>query len=155
MGLPRFTGKVRNIEKLDNEFFKISDFDANSMDPQMRILHEVTYESMLDAGVNPAEMRGSNTAVYIGFCYDDADVAYREDESRCVAYRQLSASRLSYAYDFKGPCFTTDTACASSFSAFYKAVASIRVGMYSLIIFHATLLITIHYDVPQAIVIVR
>lgn len=128
MGLPHYTGKVRNVEKLDNEFFKISESDANLMDPQLRILHEVTYETILDAGINPIDMRGSNTAVYIGLCYDDSEVAQREDESKAVAFKPLSASRLSYAYDFKGPCFSTDTACASSFSAFFKAMAAIRVG---------------------------
>lgn len=50
MGLPAFTGKVRDTEKLDNEYFKISEHDATYMDPQIRILHETTAEAILDAG---------------------------------------------------------------------------------------------------------
>lgn len=94
----------------------------------MRILHETTTEAILDAGINPTDLRGSNTAVFIGLCYDDNEVAIREDESKAAAYRQLASGRLSYAFDFKGPAFSTDTACASSFSAFYKAIAALRVG---------------------------
>lgn len=128
MNLPLNTGKVKNIEKLDNEFFRISDHDAHLMDPQIRILHEVTYEALLDAGEDPALLRGSNTGVFIGLCYDDSECAIKEDDLKAPAYRPFSASRVSYAYDFKGPVYVTDTACASSFSSFCKAVNAIRLG---------------------------
>ena len=128
MDLPRNTGKVKNIEKLDNVFFNISDQDAHLMDPQMRILHEVTYESLLDAGINPADTRGSKFGHFIGMCYDDSEVAFKEDEAKAPAYQPLAASRISYNFGWKGPCSTMDTACASSFSAFVSALTAIRQG---------------------------
>lgn len=128
MGLPKNAGKVPAAHKLDNEFFGLSEFETNRMDPQVRLLHETTAEAIIDAGINPRDLRGTNTAVFIGLCYDDMDVANREDESKAAGFHQLASARLSYAFDFKGPAFSTDTACASSFSAFYKAIAALRVG---------------------------
>ncbi|RZC42597.1 ketoacyl-synt domain containing protein [Asbolus verrucosus] len=41
---------------------------ANVMDPMMRIFLEVAIEAVLDAGVNPPELEGSRTGVFIGTC---------------------------------------------------------------------------------------
>src|ERR1700710_650828 len=101
MGLPRNTGKVSDIEKLDNEFFHISDTDAHNMDPQVRILHEVVYEAIVDAGILPENLKGSNTGVFIGLCYDDSEVALKEDEAKAPGFRTYAATRLSFTYDFK------------------------------------------------------
>ncbi|RWS27386.1 fatty acid synthase-like protein [Leptotrombidium deliense] len=49
MSLPRRTGKIKNVDKFDSEFFKISNSEANYMDPQMRLLHETSYEAIWDA----------------------------------------------------------------------------------------------------------
>lgn len=128
MGLPRNTGKVKDIEKLDNEFFNISDQEAHVMDPQVRLLHEVAYETLIDAGINPGATRGKKIGHFIGMCYDDSESGFKEDESRAPAYRPLAASRISYAFGWKGPASTMDTACASSFNAFVLAMTAIRHG---------------------------
>ncbi|CAG2220061.1 FASN [Mytilus edulis] len=49
-GLPARMGKLKDITKFDAEFFSIHQKQANSMDPQLRLLFEVTYESIIDAG---------------------------------------------------------------------------------------------------------
>lgn len=128
MDLPHYTGKVKDIEKLDNEFFNISDHEAHLMDPQMRMLHEIVYETLLDAGLNPASTRGSKFGHFIGMCYDDSEIAFKEDEATAPAYQPLAASRISYSYGWMGPASTMDTACASSFSAFVSAITAIRQG---------------------------
>lgn len=48
--LPRRHGKVKDASKFDANFFGIVPKQANCMDPQMRMLHEVVYEAMVDAG---------------------------------------------------------------------------------------------------------
>ena len=119
---------MKNIHKFDYEFFKVAPDEANWMDPQIRAVHETCYEAIMDAGIDPNDMRGTRTAVYIGHCYDDTDSAYREDATKAPAYKQVAAARVSYAFDFRGPVFCTDTACASSFSAFFKAICALRSG---------------------------
>lgn len=41
---------LKDPTRFDHEFFGIIREEADSMDAQIRILHEVTYESLWDAG---------------------------------------------------------------------------------------------------------
>ncbi len=48
--MPKGSGKLRDISKFDAKFFGISDNEANLMDAQIRIMIELTYEAIWDAG---------------------------------------------------------------------------------------------------------
>jgi fatty acid synthase len=48
--IPQRAGKIYNIDKFDASFFGIHDQEAQSMDPQCRMLMEKTYEALVDAG---------------------------------------------------------------------------------------------------------
>ncbi|RWS12134.1 Fatty acid synthase-like protein, partial [Dinothrombium tinctorium] len=48
----RRSGKVKHVEKFDAEFFSVSEHDAHYMDPQIRLLHETTWEAIFDAGLS-------------------------------------------------------------------------------------------------------
>lgn len=50
LNLPKFFGKIDGLTKMDADFFDINSIQANYMDPQLRILHEVVYETIWDAG---------------------------------------------------------------------------------------------------------
>ncbi|XP_020299195.1 fatty acid synthase-like, partial [Pseudomyrmex gracilis] len=67
--MPSRLGKINNLEKFDAQYFDISSFEAQVLDPMTRMLLEHTYEAIIDAGVNPAELHGTNTGVFIGACY--------------------------------------------------------------------------------------
>jgi len=49
-GEPKRHGKLKDLTKFDAMFFGIHPKQANVMDPQLRMLLEVTYEALLDAG---------------------------------------------------------------------------------------------------------
>ena len=66
--IPQRTGKVNNINKFDASFFGINYKQAHTMDPMSRMLLEHTYEAIIDAGVNPRQLRGTKTGVFIGAC---------------------------------------------------------------------------------------
>ena len=51
-GLPPRNGKLKDISKFDAAFFGVHPKQASSMDPQIRLLLEVTYETIIDAGVS-------------------------------------------------------------------------------------------------------
>lgn len=50
-GLPRRSGKLKDLTKFDASMFGVHAKQANRMDPQLRLLLEVTYEAIVDAGV--------------------------------------------------------------------------------------------------------
>jgi fatty acid synthase len=49
-GIPRGFGALKEIDKFDADFFGVNSKQAARMDPQLRIMLEVTYEAMQDAG---------------------------------------------------------------------------------------------------------
>ncbi|KAH3871939.1 hypothetical protein DPMN_035154, partial [Dreissena polymorpha] len=134
-GLPRRSGKLKNLSKFDAAFFGVHPKQANSMDPQLRLLLEVTYEAIVDAGVNPDTVRGSRTGVFIGASASESHEAWSADPEAAPGYsmtgctRSMFANRLSYFFDFKGPSYTVDTACSSSLLALDQALHSIRTGL--------------------------
>lgn len=78
-GVPERMGKLVSLEKFDATFFGINAKQADVMDPQSRMLLESAYECIIDAGYNPAEIRGSRTGVYIGVSESETNDMLRQD----------------------------------------------------------------------------
>ncbi|CAL8085265.1 unnamed protein product, partial [Orchesella dallaii] len=70
------------VEEFDSKFFGISPKEMESMDPQHRLLHEVVWEALEDAAVNPISLEGSNGGVFIGsWLYDYKDILNRSGDT--------------------------------------------------------------------------
>lgn len=76
--IPQRGGKIYDLEKFDATFFGVHFKQAHTLDPQCRILMEVAYEAILDAGVNPKSLRGTRTGVYVGGCISESEVSLNE-----------------------------------------------------------------------------
>ena len=111
-----------------------TDQEAALIDPQLRIFHETTYEALIDAGIQPSDLRGANIGVYHGRCYKEFDAGIKEDEFRSKWMLQDYAERISQNFGFTGPSFSCDSACASSFSALNQAVKEIQAGIIDMAI---------------------
>ncbi|XP_050531344.1 fatty acid synthase-like [Daktulosphaira vitifoliae] len=133
-GAPSRSGKLKEINKFDAEFFGIHAKLANSMDIQLRILLEVTHEAIMDAGVNPQEIRGTNTGVYVGMMTTESSDFFERTPEKLSGYetigaiRSMLANRLSFQYDLKGPSVAIDTACSSGLFCLYEAISAIKSG---------------------------
>lgn len=133
-GLPKRNGKLKDISHFDAAFFGVHPKQAHTMDPQLRMMLEVTYEAIIDGGLNPSTLRGSKTGVYIGVSGSEAGEAFSRDPEELLGYsmtgcqRAMLANRLSYFFDFNGPSTAIDTACSSSLLAFENAFHAIRQG---------------------------
>lgn len=136
-GLPKRNGKLKDISKFDASFFGVHPKQAHTMDPQLRLLLEVSYEAILDGGINPATLRGTDTGVWIGASGSEAAEALSQDPEELLGYsmtgcqRAMLANRISYFYDLTGPSLTIDTACSSSLVALENAYKAIRHGRCS------------------------
>jgi acyl transferase domain-containing protein/acyl-CoA synthetase (AMP-forming)/AMP-acid ligase II/NADPH:quinone reductase-like Zn-dependent oxidoreductase/acyl carrier protein len=130
----RWGGFLDQVDRFDPQFFGISPREAARMDPQQRLLLEVAWEALEDAGQVPERLAGSRTGVFIGVSTYDYGHFQLGQPDRIDAYTgtgsalSISANRLSYFYDFRGPSMAIDTACSSSLVAIHLACRSLRDG---------------------------
>ncbi|KAK4131282.1 ketoacyl-synt-domain-containing protein [Trichocladium antarcticum] len=118
----------------DASFFNITPREAEAIDPQQRMLLEVVYEALEDAGYTLRQYAGEKVAVFAGLMTGDYDTLSQRDELDTSQYyatgnaRSILSNRISYFFDFNGPSMTIDTACSSSLVALHQAVLSLRSG---------------------------
>lgn len=131
--LPKRSGKLPDLTHFDSAFFSVSPRQAHAMDPQLRLLLELTYEAIVDAGMNPSELRGRRVGVYVGVSSSESEEAWTADPAvsgyaLTGCCRAMFPNRLSYTFDFKGPSFAIDTACSSSMVALQTAWLALSDG---------------------------
>lgn len=130
----RWGGFLDRIDEFDNHFFGISDQEAARIDPQQRMLLELAWESLEDAGLPPRSLRGTRTGVFVGISASDYAVLMCVDGRQTDGYAAagtslcLAANRISFAFDWHGPSMAIDTACSSSVVAVHLACQNIRHG---------------------------
>ncbi|EDO36949.1 predicted protein, partial [Nematostella vectensis] len=125
-----------NIRGFDTAFFKISQQEANSMDPQQRILLEVVYEAIEDSGMTIEDLQACRTGVFVGVMNLDYGVLVTDKNNiknmdQFVATGvtgSIVSNRISFCFNFTGPSFTVDTACSSSLTAFKLAIDNLQNG---------------------------
>ncbi|KAK2601916.1 hypothetical protein QQS21_004507 [Conoideocrella luteorostrata] len=121
-----------NIKGFDKSFFGVKRAEVDVTDPQLRLLLEVVWECMENAG--KTNLRGTNTGVFVGVFGEDWHSMLHQDKLMPKTYRVLSAgdyalaNMLSWEYDLSGPSMTLRTACSSSLSALHIACQSLQNG---------------------------
>lgn len=119
----------------DPAVFGISPREAQQIDPQQRLLLEVVFEALEDAGLPPSRTAGQEIGVYVGASNVDYQSGAAGDpaaiESHFMTGNSLSiiSNRISYIFDWRGPSFTVDSACSSSFVALVQAAAALDAGL--------------------------
>ncbi|TKI55077.1 amino acid adenylation domain-containing protein [Brevibacillus antibioticus] len=127
-------GYLREIDKFDAAFFRISPREAELMDPIQRLFLEIAWEALEDAGLAGKMITQSKTGVYVGYDttpapdYSDLLGDFQDTLALIGSNRGILASRLSYILDLKGPAVVFDTACSSSLVALHHASQAIRNG---------------------------
>ena len=122
------------IEHFDAEFFGITPREAKHLDPQQRVLLEIAYESLENAGIKHDSIRGKNMGVFIGMWSNDFERRLSNSGDVLDVYsttgsgRYAASGRIAFNLDLRGPAITIDTACSSSLAAVHLAVQSIQSG---------------------------
>jgi acyl transferase domain-containing protein len=134
----RVGGFLDDLAAFDAGFFGISPREAARIDPAQRILLELAWESIEDAGQVPSLWPGRQVGVFVGQCYGDYEGLEMRDPTRIDIYaltgsmRSTTAGRISYHVGLEGPSLVVDTACSSSLVAVHLACQSLRSGECSL-----------------------
>ncbi|WP_338866156.1 SDR family NAD(P)-dependent oxidoreductase [Myxococcus stipitatus] len=129
-------GYLDDVEHFDAPFFGISPREAETLDPQQRLVLEVAWEALENAGQAPDRLVGSKTGVFLGVMSNDnmARLMKREDNTRFDGYSATGngfcfvPGRLSYVLGLQGPSMPVDTACSSSLVSLHLACESLRNG---------------------------
>jgi thioester reductase-like protein len=130
----RWGGFLDQVDGFDADFFGISPREAERMDPQQRLVLEVAWEALEQAGIVPEQLAGSQTGVFLGVGNYDYCRILAQDIDRASAYDgtgnslAIHANRISYILNLRGPSLIIDTACSSSLVALHYACQSLRNG---------------------------
>jgi len=129
-------GYLKEIDKFDYSFFRISPNEAKYMDPNQRMFLQTAWHTIEDAGYAGDQLRNKKVGVYVGFSkvgYDYERLLFSGNQDKFQNYiignlPSVLASRIAYYLDLKGPAVTVDTACSSSLVAVHLACQGIVSG---------------------------
>ncbi|MBY8972078.1 hypothetical protein J1G33_16920 [Pseudomonas sp. P867] len=138
-GYIRRSPVLEGIEWFDARFFGVSAREAILLDPQHRLLLEVGYEALEDAGHVKAAQAGVTgvyacmggiTTSYLHQFGDRLDPLHHETASLVHQGndKDFLATRLSFKLNLTGPSMTVQTACSSSLVALHLACNALRLG---------------------------
>ncbi|WP_394833379.1 type I polyketide synthase [Pendulispora rubella] len=122
-----------DVSAFDADLFGVSPREAGCIDPQQRMLLEVAWEAIENAGISVEGLSGSSTGVYIGVLSVDygripLESLHPEDLPYSGTGMEFSfpAGRISYHLGLRGPSLVVASACSSSLVCLHQAAAALR-----------------------------
>ncbi|KAL4948626.1 conidial yellow pigment biosynthesis polyketide synthase [Aspergillus filifer] len=122
-----------NPGHFDSKFFHISPREALLMDPAHRLFLMNAYEALEMAGYSDGETKltdPNKIASFFGQCNDDWHVVGHR-KLGCDAYtlqavqRAFGPGRLAFQFNWEGPTYALDSACAATSSCIHLACMSL------------------------------
>ena len=108
----KYGGFVDNIQDFDPAFFGITPREAKCMDPQQRMLLEVSWRTIENAGYPSESLKGKSVGVYVGISSSDySSLLWISNEDYLTPNNEpfilsgntgcIAANRISYFFDFR------------------------------------------------------
>ncbi|KTD11309.1 type I polyketide synthase [Legionella jamestowniensis] len=131
--ISRKGGFVANIDQFDAALFDISPSEAAAMDPQHRLLLELTWEALEYGGIPPLSLHNTNSGVFIGISSNDySHLSSHPSPDEANGFYGLgnahsaAAGRIAYFFGTRGQTLAVDTACSSSLVAVFNACQDLQ-----------------------------
>ncbi|XP_030762053.1 fatty acid synthase-like [Sitophilus oryzae] len=133
-GMKGIVNKFGVIQKeyFDNAYFGIHRQQCTYMDPMQRLILERTFEALIDAGVNPVEVRGKRIGVFMGSCIGESDNLFMESVVSGFGIvghsRAMMSNRVSYWLNLNGPSVAYNSSWIGGMEMLRMAYESIKTG---------------------------
>ena len=120
---------INHSDSFDYSFFGYTKDEANSMDPQTRILHQLVWDAFEDSCYDPSKIQ-DKVGLYLtapdNFNWIAHTTINKKDTVDPFYLSQINnknfcSSLISYNLNLKGPSIFMDTACSSSLVAMHTA----------------------------------
>ncbi len=123
-------GMLDQVDKFDHKFFNISLREAQYMDPHQRIMLELAYETIDNAGYPAEAFDGSNTAVIVGSSNYEYGYNLQQLETHMVSGNSsfAIAGRIARFFNMRGSTMMVDTGCSSGLMAVNMACDQLLLG---------------------------
>ena len=93
----RWGGFLDKVNTFDAAFFGISSLEASEMDPQQRIMLELTWACLEDAGIPPSELSGQKIGAFMAaFNYDYKELLERDTLRVIKAHQATGVAQGHY-----------------------------------------------------------
>jgi len=130
--ISKWAGLIQGSDQFDAQFFAISPREAKSLDPQQRLMLELSWSCLEDAGYSPSQLSGSQVGVFIGACNYDSVLLLNQNQENIEAHSGTGSwgcmipNRISYFLNFRGLSVPVDTACSSSLVALHLGINALK-----------------------------
>jgi acyl transferase domain-containing protein/acyl carrier protein len=129
----KWMGHLDDVDVFDPLFFAIPPAEAEAMDPQQRLFLQEAYHAFEDAGYDPRSLGGRKVGVYLGIMGSEYGMLMQRHGAEPATAatsgsNAITAARIAYFLNLRGPAIALDTACSSSLVATHLATQALRNG---------------------------
>jgi amino acid adenylation domain-containing protein len=134
---------LSDIDRFDPSRFGLSQTEAEGMNPMQRLILNVLWQAIEDAGLDIHALAGKRVGLFIGLSETGLATGRAEtlpDPDAQAGYvvvgsaGSIAVGRIAHLFDFRGPAMAIDTACSSSLTAMDLAAQALTLGRCDLAI---------------------
>lgn len=129
-------GRLEEYDHFDSSLFGIESKSASYIDPQHRLLLELTRSLFDDAGYDPEKYKGrigvytsvAFSSYLVNNLFKNAEVYQSQGFDNLLMKNDKSHANsiISYTFNLQGESYNIDTACSSSLSAIHLSIKSLN-----------------------------
>ena len=129
----RFGGFMTDeaVESFRASVFGISDAEASRMDPAQRLLLDVSYDALVDAGYDKEQLRGKRVGVFVGASGTFGEEGVSNDSDQISVFDatgktlSVASGRISYCLGMGNSCISVYCIFVIVYALFYPLVVLI------------------------------
>ncbi len=141
LGAARFGAFIDRVDGFAPSWLSLPAEQLAGVDPQHKLLLQVSFEALEQAGINPTALAGSMTGVFVGCFSRDFQLERARSTGKdepadwdLLSGHSVGASLISRAFDLLGPSESVEAASASALLALCRGCQSLTDGEADLVI---------------------